>query len=163
MAPLLLRLLLPLLALLSVAAAQKQQQQQVRIYNQSTKYTYHGCYNETTQVDGSDRSRALADGINQVRRGQMTVPLCLGFCANGRTQYRYAGLEWSRECWCSQTLSGISAKLDDARCDFPCEGDQDTSCGGSLKLAVYRLTSASMGLRTSTLVASLAVAVALAS
>lgn len=96
MAPLLLRLLLPLLALLSVAAAQKQQQQQVRIYNQSTKYTYHGCYNETTQVDGSDRSRALADGINQVRRGQMTVPLCLGFCANGRTQYRYAGLEWSR-------------------------------------------------------------------
>ncbi|KAM4059693.1 WSC domain-containing protein [Hirsutella rhossiliensis] len=154
------RLLLSLTLLVLAAAAQTQH---VRIYNESTKYTYHGCFNETTDIDGSDRSRALADGINQVKRGEMTVPLCLGFCANGRTQYRYAGLEWSRECWCSQTLSGISTKLDDARCDFPCEGDQDTSCGGSLKLTVYRLRSASTGLRVSAFVASLGFAVALIS
>lgn len=88
MAPLL-RLALPLL-LLTLVAAQKQQR--VGIFNGSAKYTYLGCYNETTDIAGSDRSRALAGGTNQVRRGEMTVPLCLNFCG----EYRYAGLEWSR-------------------------------------------------------------------
>lgn len=84
------RLLLLLLLLLPIMALT------VRIYNESSMYAYHGCFNETTDIDGSDRSRALADGIVQVRQGEMTVPLCLAICANGRTRYRYAGLEWSR-------------------------------------------------------------------
>ncbi|PHH86132.1 hypothetical protein CDD83_10683 [Cordyceps sp. RAO-2017] len=158
------RLLLPLalllLLLLSSALVDAQQPPAVRIYNESRRYAYHGCYNETTEVEGSARARALADGFNDVRQGDMTVPLCLGLCGNAATPYRYAGLEWSRECWCSQTLAGIARRLDDAQCRFPCEGDRTTACGGSLKLSVYRLTAGSARLGASALVASLGLALA---
>ena len=48
-----------------------------------------------------------------------------------------------RECWCAQTLSGIAEKLDDTACNYPCEGNNTTACGGSLKLSVYRASFAS--------------------
>lgn len=115
----------------------------VSVYDDSKKYKYNGCYNETTQVPGSADTRALGGGIDESLPGQMTVPICLAFCGNGDTEYRYAGLEWSRECWCAQTLSGIAEKLDDTACNYPCEGDNTTACGGSLKLTVYRVSLAS--------------------
>lgn len=65
------------------------------------------------------------------------------------------------ECWCSQSLSGISKKLDDGQCNFPCEGDNTTACGGALKLTVYRLSSASNKATGSALLASLGIALAL--
>lgn len=68
----------------------------VSIYTDSKKYDYYGCYNETTEIPGSAHTRALDGGINEVKRGEMTVPMCLSFCADGDTQYAYAGLEWSR-------------------------------------------------------------------
>ncbi|KAL6818674.1 WSC domain-containing protein [Trichoderma sp. SZMC 28013] len=115
----------------------------VSVYDDSDKYKYFGCYNETTQVPGSADTRALGGGIQESLPGAMTVPTCLAFCGNGATEYRYAGLEWSRECWCAQTLSGIAEKLDDTACNYPCEGDNTTACGGSLKLTVYRVSLAS--------------------
>ncbi|KND89522.1 WSC domain-containing protein 2 [Tolypocladium ophioglossoides CBS 100239] len=157
----LLRLLLPLAALLLAFATAQQASDKITIYKDSQKYAYYGCYNETTGIDGSDHSRALSDGINEVKRGEMTVPMCLSFCSGGKTEYRYAGLEWSRECWCSQSLSGISKKLDDGQCNFPCEGDNTTACGGSLKLTVYRLSSASTRVTGSALLATFGVALTL--
>ncbi|KAH6608720.1 carbohydrate-binding wsc [Trichoderma cornu-damae] len=115
----------------------------VSIYDGSDKYKYYGCYNETTQVSGSAETRALGGGIDESLPGQMTVPICLAYCGNGNTEYRYAGLEWSRECWCAQTLSGIAEKLNDTACNYPCEGDNTTACGGSLKLTIYRVSLAS--------------------
>ena len=101
-----------------------------------SKYTYLGCYNETTSVQGAGGVRALDGGQNEVKEGEMTVPLCLAFCSSGSTQYAYAGLEFSRECWCAQHISGASAKLDDGECDTACDGNRTTVCGGSLKLSV---------------------------
>lgn len=73
------------------------QQPQVSVYNDSTnKYHYYGCYNETTEVEGSAGSRALNGGTTLVKPGEMTVPMCLTFCASGDVKYRYAGLEWAR-------------------------------------------------------------------
>jgi len=66
------------------------------IYRGSNEYTYYGCYNETTQVQDSAEERALADGSHLVKAGKMTVPMCLDFCTSNGTQYKYAGLEWSR-------------------------------------------------------------------
>jgi hypothetical protein len=66
------------------------------VFDSSDKYAYQGCYNETTAVEGAGGVRALAGGINEVRKGDMTVQLCLGFCGNGETKYKYAGLEYSR-------------------------------------------------------------------
>lgn len=102
-----------------------------------SKYRYYGCYNETTSVAGTGGARALAGGTSEVLPGQMTVPACLAFCGGGgATQYTYAGLEYADQCWCAQYISAASAKLDDAACDLPCDGNGTTVCGGSLKLSV---------------------------
>jgi hypothetical protein len=142
-----LRLLFALLALVVAAVAQSGGNDGVEIWNDSDMYQYYGCYNETTEIEGSAKTRALADGTNQIKNGEMTVPMCLALCSDGRTQWRYAGLEYSRECWCSNVLAGISEKLDDKQCDLPCDGDQSMACGGALKLSVYRLASAAGDLR----------------
>ncbi|PTD13501.1 hypothetical protein FCULG_00003719 [Fusarium culmorum] len=110
------------------------------IYQGSYDYKYHGCYNETTQIQDSAEDRALADGTHLVKAGKMTVPMCLDFCTSNGTQYKYAGLEWSRECWCSPYLSSLSAKLSDDDCENPCEGNSSQICGGPLRLSVYQLS-----------------------
>ncbi|WZH39820.1 WSC domain-containing protein [Fusarium acuminatum] len=110
------------------------------IYRASGQYRYHGCYNETTQTPDSAEERALTGGSHLVEAGKMTVPLCLEFCASNGTQYQYAGLEWSRECWCSPYLSSLSTKLDDDECKNSCEGNSSQVCGGPLKLSVYELS-----------------------
>ncbi|OAA82119.1 Carbohydrate-binding WSC [Akanthomyces lecanii RCEF 1005] len=119
------------------------QPQQVQVYTDDThKYTYHGCYNETTLAEGSAGTRALAGGSSDVQPDTMTVPACLAFCQSGDTKYRYAGVEWSRECWCAENIAGIAQKLDDKECNFPCAGNKTQACGGQLKLNVYRMSSA---------------------
>ncbi|KOS16622.1 WSC domain-containing protein 2 [Escovopsis weberi] len=130
---------LGLMALLALTYAQSTHN--LTIWDDSKKYSYFGCFNETTQIPGSADTRALGDGINESKEGEMTVPLCLAYCSLGATEYRYAGLEWSRECWCSQSIAGIAEKLNDSSCSYPCEGDNTTICGGALKLSVYRLSS----------------------
>jgi hypothetical protein len=91
-----LRLLFALLALVVAAVAQSGGNDGVEIWNDSDMYQYYGCYNETTEIEGSAKTRALADGTNQIKNGEMTVPMCLALCSDGRTQWRYAGLEYSR-------------------------------------------------------------------
>jgi hypothetical protein len=138
---LLLALLLPILALAQSTASSPSAPAASPTIVRSvpgSKYKYFGCYNETTSVDGAGGIRALNGGQNEVLQGQMTVPTCLTYCGGGATQYKYAGLEFSRECWCAQDISGASAKLDDSACDTPCDGNGTTVCGGSLKLSVSR-------------------------
>lgn len=86
----------------AVFAAAASAADKVSIYQGNEKYEYKGCYNETTQIPGSAGTRALDGGINEVKQGEMTVPMCLSFCGDGDTQYLYAGLEWSR-CVLPQT------------------------------------------------------------
>ncbi|ATY58354.1 Carbohydrate-binding WSC [Cordyceps militaris CM01] len=116
---------------------------QLRVYTDDTHtYAYYGCYNETTLAEGSAGTRALAGGSSLVQPDNMTVPACLRFCHDGDTKYRYAGVEWSRECWCAQNIAGIAQKLDDAECNFACAGNKTQACGGHLKLNVYRMSGA---------------------
>ncbi|KAI5861764.1 hypothetical protein GGS23DRAFT_574822 [Durotheca rogersii] len=81
-----------------------------------------------------------------IARNALTVPMCLNFCytarrLNGSSRgFRYAGVEWSHECWCSDELSHSSISLADSACQHPCEGDNRTACGGPLALSVYNLT-----------------------
>ncbi|GAO14403.1 hypothetical protein UVI_02055260 [Ustilaginoidea virens] len=96
-------MLVPLLALAPAALA-------LSTHSSST-YSYYGCYAETTQVEGSDHSRALAGGVNQVEP-DMTIPKCLDFCSRG-TNYRYAGLEWSKACGGGLLVTGRQVKSPD--------------------------------------------------
>ncbi|EAA34781.3 WSC-domain-containing protein [Neurospora crassa] len=107
-------------------------------------YKYIGCYNETTaglSGTGGSGTRALYGGINEVLPGVMTVEKCLGFCKGGleKKGYRFAGLEYSRECWCASQLFSLSSKVADAECNLSCDGDASQVCGGSLRISVYDL------------------------
>ncbi|OHW95486.1 WSC domain-containing protein [Colletotrichum incanum] len=129
--------LLLLLALLAPLAAA-----QLQIYTGSDKYKYQGCFNETNDIANTAHERALSGGASRVLQGNMTVPLCLSFCGSGADkEYTYAGLEYSRECWCAQRISGLSVKFDDSECNLPCDGNQGMVCGGALKLSVYKLSA----------------------
>ena len=117
------------------------------IFNSSdATYYYYGCWNETTELLNTTQLRALDDGISVQLPGSMTVPLCLDYCAhNTSTQYKYAGLEYSRECWCAGDLNPLSARLPDSQCDNTCDGDTTTACGGPLRLSVYELSEDKTG------------------
>ncbi|KAI8684143.1 WSC domain-containing protein [Fusarium keratoplasticum] len=114
--------------------------QDPKIYRESNKYKYYGCYNETTDIKDSAEERALTGGTHLVKAGKMTVPMCLEFCTFNGTEYAFAGLEWSRECWCAPYLSALSEKLHDDNCTNPCEGNSSQVCGGPLKLSIYELS-----------------------
>ncbi|KAI1845269.1 hypothetical protein JX266_008579 [Neoarthrinium moseri] len=132
-----------LLTLFIVSLVSAQAPAALRIYDASTTYRYAGCWNETTGIAGSSGARALAGGISQdfPLNGPMTVETCLDLCAHGQgAPYRLAGVEYSRQCWCANRLSSLSARLPDAACDLPCDGDRTLACGGSLKLGLYNLT-----------------------
>ncbi|RDW78056.1 hypothetical protein BP5796_05908 [Coleophoma crateriformis] len=105
------------------------------IYPGNSKYTYLGCYNETTTLNNTAMTRAL-QGTSE-SNDTMTVEVCLAFCA-GST---YAGLEYTKECYCSPYISALSVKLDDAQCNLPCVANGSEICGGALKVSVYQLKS----------------------
>jgi hypothetical protein len=108
----------------------------------STKdYAYLGCYNETTSITIAGNVRALADGTMESLLESMTVEACAAFCLSGG--YVFAGLEYAQECWCANLLNVHAAKLADDQCELGCVGNNMESCGGSLKLSVYKLKSAS--------------------
>jgi len=72
----------------------------------------------------------------------MTVNRCLTQC----TQFEFAGIEYGRECWCSNTLNlagnpgatpGFNATASD--CSFRCPGSNNSEyCGAGLRLTMYR-------------------------
>ncbi|KAK4176316.1 WSC domain-containing protein [Triangularia setosa] len=159
-------LILLLLSVLGLVAAQQSDnnnnntdKKAVAIHPGGQGYTYHGCFTETTNIANTTGRRALDGGINDVRPDTMTVEKCWEFCGRGGSSYKFAGLEYSRECWCSQSLSGLSSKVADSECDLPCDGNSTQACGGSLKLTVYIAGAAAHLAGRSSLLASLAVVV----
>ncbi|KAI2640761.1 WSC domain-containing protein [Hypomontagnella submonticulosa] len=119
----------------------------LRIVDNDPVYKYIGCYSETTF--STPRSRAL-DGPYYTVPGSMTVEACFTFCSHARNGnrsndegWRYAGLEFSRECWCGDRLNSHSYHLIDAVCDTPCDGANTTVCGGHLALTLYNTTEKS--------------------
>ncbi|RYP74513.1 hypothetical protein DL771_002987 [Monosporascus sp. 5C6A] len=138
---------LSVLTLLPMAFAQSVgTSSSIAIFNSSDTYRYHGCWNETTELVNTTRLRALDGGIQVQLPETMTVPLCLDYCAeNTSTRYQYAGLEYSRECWCANELNSFSARLPDGECNTACDGDAAMACGGALKLSVYQLVANGAG------------------
>ncbi|KAJ9144046.1 WSC-domain-containing protein [Pleurostoma richardsiae] len=82
-------------------------------------YQYVGCYTEAT--DG----RALYS--SSYADDAMTLESCAAFCDT----YTYFGVEYSRECYCGNTLRASSNATDEGDCSMTCEGDDLEYCGGS--------------------------------
>ncbi|KAI8616365.1 WSC domain-containing protein [Chytriomyces sp. MP71] len=64
-------------------------------------------------------------------QSQLTVEQCRQDCNNAG--FAYAGLEFYRECYCSNSLPSTTA----SNCNAPCAGNQNQLCGGSYALSVY--------------------------
>ncbi|RDL34535.1 uncharacterized protein BP5553_07663 [Venustampulla echinocandica] len=131
-----------LLCAATVCRAQATTTAPASIFPGTASWAYQGCYNETTTVNGTNGLRALNGGINSAL-DTMTVPICLNFCADAN--YAFAGLEYTRECYCARYVSSLSSKLPDSSCNLPCKGNSSQICGGSLSLSVYQVKSSKEG------------------
>lgn len=93
-------------------------------------WQFQGCYTE------GDGVRALGDAF--LADDDLTLEACAEFCSG----HQYFGAQYSRECWCGNTLSGgsdLAASQDD--CNMPCAGDGSQFCGAGNRLELYMDTT----------------------
>ena len=70
----------------------------------------------------------------------MTQETCVGTCST--RGYRYAGVEFGKECYCANTLNSVanggkSAQAGEGDCSMSCSGDDGEFCGGSARIGVW--------------------------
>ena len=61
----------------------------------------------------------------------MTIEKCAEDCA----RYKYFGLEFGSECYCSNQYAGVEKPIGD--CYHRCAGDSSQVCGGADRISVY--------------------------
>ncbi|KAH6849794.1 hypothetical protein B0I37DRAFT_97008 [Chaetomium sp. MPI-CAGE-AT-0009] len=89
-------------------------------------FKYVGCYKDTTE-------RALRGEVLP-KIGDASNTACVDYCAS--KGFAIAGTEYGGECFCGNTLTATE-KLDDAKCDMACKGNDNQTCGGDWALTVY--------------------------
>ncbi|KAL3424975.1 fungistatic metabolite [Phlyctema vagabunda] len=94
----------------------------------NSNFTYYNC-----STDGPG-PRALPNLVEA--SDTMTIDRCLSNC----WMYKYAGVEYARECWCGNTLSGSTNVTDTPKggqCSFTCKGNSTQYCGAGNRLSLY--------------------------
>ena len=71
----------------------------------------------------------------------MTLEYCASFCSG----YTFFGVEYSRECFCSNGIPIIALQVTDNRCTMTCSGNSAQICGGPNGLSIYQVTPAIIG------------------
>jgi hypothetical protein len=89
-----------------------------------TGFSSYGCF-----VDGNPRALAYSAGSTSTN----TPYKCASTCQS--LGYKYAGVEYGSECYCSNTAPTSSAKATD--CNMACSGDNTQTCGAGNRLSVY--------------------------
>ncbi|KAL2157628.1 hypothetical protein VTH06DRAFT_6007 [Thermothelomyces fergusii] len=95
-------------------------------------YTFVGCQTEATSGRALSGREVYADDA-------MTLEKCAEYCAG----FAYFGAEYSRECFCGDSLNEGSVPAPEAECDMVCAGDPTEFCGAGNRLQLYRLSSLS--------------------
>ncbi|KAK4154543.1 WSC domain-containing protein [Chaetomidium leptoderma] len=100
-------------------------------------YRFLGCApEERWTTDGSFRTLS---GATESSADAMTNQRCAAFCT--AAGFKYAGSEWSRECWCGNafapTRQPATTLASLAQCNFKCTGDLGQFCGGDAWLSLY--------------------------
>ena len=65
-----------------------------------------------------------------------TPEKCVAACRE--TGYMFAGVKWSKECWCGEEEPPSNSYTTTTRCQMPCSGDKTLKCGGGSVLSLYR-------------------------
>ncbi|PPQ90243.1 hypothetical protein CVT25_013002 [Psilocybe cyanescens] len=87
-----------------------------------------GCYSDTSAAR-TLRIAAYTDVAD------MTIESCIAFCTPAG--YKYAGVEFSRECYCDNVIESPGVLISDDTCDMPCTGNANEVCGGAGGLSVF--------------------------
>lgn len=107
-------------------------------------WSYAGCYTEATN------GRALTGLINPIPGAQVSIESCTTACQG----YSYAGMEYSQECYCGNTLnagSALAAGGTDPNangCSMTCGANSTEYCGGGNRLSLYHTNNTTPGTPT---------------
>lgn len=94
------------------------------------QWKYEGCY---TDVPGR-----TINGGGYVNTTGMTNEACIAYCQTGG--FRYAGTEYSVECFCGNSLAAGATEVADAICNMPCSGNSTQPCGAGSRLSLFYTT-----------------------
>lgn len=92
-------------------------------------FVSQGCWTDNVA------SRTLSD--KSVPGNTMTVEQCATICEG----YTYFGVEYSRECYCGNTIKA-GAALATSGCDMTCAGNATEYCGGKARMSMYKAGTA---------------------
>lgn len=82
--------------------------------------------------------------------GSQTPQLCMAKCQS--QGYTYAGLQYGRQCYCSNTM--VNPKLGVTGCTTVCAGDKTQMCGGAYRMNIYGPASGSSSSSSASLTSS---------
>ena len=112
----------------------------VTVSGQTTQYRYMGCYTEGSagRTIGSSSASTSAYSTSNTN---MTVENCAAACyAKG---FSFFGVEYSSECYCNNAgVVNGGAIAPSADCSMVCAGNKSQYCGGSGRLSVYSVATA---------------------
>ncbi|OCK75198.1 hypothetical protein K432DRAFT_309072, partial [Lepidopterella palustris CBS 459.81] len=70
-----------------------------------------------------------------VDNNSMTIEACLDSCA--AEDLSITSVEYSRECYCGNTIAGYNRPIDRSNCNMACSGNSLELCGGPGALSLY--------------------------
>jgi hypothetical protein len=65
---------------------------------------------------------------------QLVFYLGATYCSS--KSFRYAGVEYSNECYCSNSIKSTYVTTPDYECNMPCAGDGTQLCGAGWRIQV---------------------------
>nr|XP_018898564.1 PREDICTED: uncharacterized protein LOC109031490 isoform X1 [Bemisia tabaci] len=105
----------------------------IKVVSSSRSGHYVGCYKENSGKDFETLGRYFSDFRHDF--DDMTPKRCFQLCF--RRGFKYAGVQFGRECYCTNKELDKHKKTADGACQMPCPGDETKKCGGVMRLSVY--------------------------
>ncbi|KAF5310592.1 hypothetical protein D9619_008240 [Psilocybe cf. subviscida] len=97
-----------------------------------TGWVPFGCFSDTS-ASRTLKIASFSDVTN------MTIESCIAFCAPA--EFLFAGVEFSRECFCDNVIESPGAPIDSSTCNMPCTGNSGEICGGSGAISIFQNTA----------------------
>ena len=111
----------------------------------TTRYRERGKNRLSLPQGWSLRNQCVRDGptrlfSTRINTNGVTIESCVQTCDS--QGYKFAGVEYGGECWCSNSLntknSPVGEAVDLSECREPCNGNQGETCGGNWAITVYQ-------------------------
>ncbi len=81
-------------------------------------------------------SPRVLSGDSSYDPSTMTIEECQDYCYS--KGYTFAGLEYSEQCYCDNSLHGQPVTVSASECNLPCKGNNAEFCGAPYRLSLYQ-------------------------